>query len=72
MSIRYKFKSENSFSQILFDGIYISVADIKKEIYKQRKLGRSENVDLMVSNILYFQNAIDNTVCVFLKINLSY
>ncbi|CAG9812143.1 unnamed protein product [Chironomus riparius] len=50
MSIRYKFKSENIFSQILFDGIYISVADIKKEIYKQRKLGRSENVDLMISN----------------------
>lgn len=49
MSIRYKFKSENTFSQILFDGIHISVADIKKEIYRLRKLGRSENVDLMVS-----------------------
>ncbi|XP_070509111.1 uncharacterized protein [Chironomus tepperi] len=49
--IRYKFKSENSFSQILFTGTNISVADIKKEIYKQRKLGRSENVDLMISNL---------------------
>ncbi|XP_070509102.1 E3 ubiquitin-protein ligase RBBP6-like [Chironomus tepperi] len=49
--IRYKFKSENSFSQILFTGTNISVADIKKEIYSQRKLGRSENVDLMISNL---------------------
>lgn len=49
MAVRYKFKSEKNFSQILFDGLYISVADVKKEIYQQRRLGRSENVDLKVS-----------------------
>ena len=49
MSIRYRFKSEKNFSQILFDGQHILVGDVKKEIYRQKRLGKSENVDLKVS-----------------------
>ncbi|KAG5669387.1 hypothetical protein PVAND_017274 [Polypedilum vanderplanki] len=50
MSVRYKFKSEANFNQINFNGMEISVEDVKKEIFRQRKLGKSENIDLMISN----------------------
>ena len=54
MSVYYKFNSELNFSHVGFDGLHISVADLKKAILHQKRLGKSD-FDLLV-NISIFQH----------------
>ncbi|XP_070493388.1 E3 ubiquitin-protein ligase RBBP6-like isoform X2 [Chironomus tepperi] len=49
MSVYYKFNSELNFSHVGFDGLHISVADLKKAILHQKRLGKSD-FDLLISN----------------------
>lgn len=48
-NIYYKFNSELSFDRIGFDGLHISVVDLKKAILHQKRLGKSADFDLLVS-----------------------
>jgi len=48
MSVYYKFNSELNFSHVGFDGLHISVADLKKAILHQKRLGKSD-FDLLAS-----------------------
>ena len=50
MSVHYKFKSSPERFTVIFDGLHISVADLKKEIMKQRKIGKSADLDLQIIN----------------------
>ena len=50
MSVHYKFKSAPDKYTVIFDGLHISVADLKKEIMKQRKIGKSADLDLQITN----------------------
>lgn len=49
MSVHYKFKSTLDFDTISFDGLHISVDDLKKAIIHQRRLGKTD-FDLLISN----------------------
>ena len=54
MSVYYKFNSELKYSYIDFDGLHISVADLKKSIVHQKRLGKID-FDLLVRIFfLYF------------------
>jgi len=50
MSVHYKFKSTLHFDTITFDGLHISVADLKKEIVQQKRLGKIIDFDLQITN----------------------
>lgn len=52
MSVHYKFKSGKDSHTITFDNIHISLADLKKAIMQQQKIGKSSDLDLQISNAL--------------------
>lgn len=50
MSVHYKFKSALDFDTITFDGLHISVSDLKKEIIHHKRLGKVIDYDLQITN----------------------
>lgn len=50
MSVHYKFKAALEFSTVTFDGIHISVLELKKAIIDQKRLGKSADFDLQIIN----------------------
>lgn len=48
-SVHYKFKSSIDYDTVTFDGLHISLGDLKKAIMEQKKIGRVE-FDLQVTN----------------------
>jgi len=50
MSIHYKFTSNLDYDTLTFDGLHISVGDLKKSIIHQKKLGKSADFDLKITN----------------------
>lgn len=50
MSVHYKFKSTLDFDTVSFDGLHISVADLKKAIFHQKRIGKNTDFDLQITN----------------------
>lgn len=50
MSVHYKFKSALDFDTVTFDGLHISVSDLKKSIVHQKRLGKTGDFDLQITN----------------------
>lgn len=50
MSVHYKFKAALDFSTVTFDGIHISVSELKKSIIDQKRLGKNADFDLQIIN----------------------
>lgn len=50
MSVHYKFKSALDFDTITFDGLHISVSDLKRAIMQQKRLGKTAEFDLQITN----------------------
>lgn len=50
MSVHYKFKSSLDFDTVTFDGLHISVADLKKSILQLKKIGKAADFDLQITN----------------------
>uniref|UniRef100_W8BWN2 E3 ubiquitin-protein ligase RBBP6 n=2 Tax=Ceratitis capitata TaxID=7213 RepID=W8BWN2_CERCA len=50
MSVHYKFKSALDFDTVTFDGLNISVGDLKKAIVHQKRLGKVTDFDLQITN----------------------
>lgn len=48
--VYFKFKSSNTSDTIAFDGVSISVADLKRAIVEKKNLGRDSAMDLLLSN----------------------
>jgi len=48
-TVHYKFKNAKNYSSVLFDGAYITVANLKKDIIKAT-FGASSEVDLQIQN----------------------
>ena len=49
-NIYFKFMSYKDFETLQFDGLTISVTDLKEEIIQKKNLGKKENYDLILSN----------------------
>lgn len=62
MSVHYKFKSSLDYDTITFDGLHISVADLKKSIIQQKKLGKSVDFDLQITNAQTKEGTANNTI----------
>jgi len=50
MSVHYKFKSNLDFDTLTFDGLHISVQDLKKSIFQQKNIGKNTDFDLLITN----------------------
>jgi E3 ubiquitin-protein ligase RBBP6 len=50
MSVHYKFKSALEYDTVTFDGLHISVGDLKKAILHQKKLSKNVDFDLQITN----------------------
>ncbi|XP_044734609.1 E3 ubiquitin-protein ligase RBBP6 isoform X3 [Chrysoperla carnea] len=50
MSVHYKFKSSLDYDTVTFDGLHISVGDLKKAIIQQKRIGKNTDFDLQVTN----------------------
>ncbi|XP_022904042.2 E3 ubiquitin-protein ligase RBBP6 isoform X1 [Onthophagus taurus] len=50
MSVHYKFKSALEYDTITFDGLHISVKDLKNAIVQQKRIGKNTDFDLQVTN----------------------
>jgi len=70
MSVHYKFKSAISYDTITFDGLHISVKDLKKAILHQKQIGKNTDFDLQVTNAQTNEGkANNNSVCMYLLSN---
>lgn len=49
-SVHYKFKSSLDYKTLMFEGIQISVGELKKLIYENEKIGKSADFDLQITN----------------------
>jgi hypothetical protein len=50
MSVRFKFKNDLDYQAVPCDGFNISVRDLKRNIIRQKRLGRVTDFDLLVTN----------------------
>lgn len=50
MSVYYKFKSSLDFDTVKFDGLHISVDELKKAILQNKKIGKSSDFDLQITH----------------------
>ncbi|KAF2901172.1 hypothetical protein ILUMI_05015 [Ignelater luminosus] len=50
MSVHYKFKSALEYDTVTFDGLHISVRDLKNAIMQQKRIGKNTDFDLQVTN----------------------
>ena len=50
MSVHYKFKSSKDFDTVTFDGLHISIGELKKNIIQQKKIGKGADYELQITN----------------------
>lgn len=50
MSVHYKFKSALDYDTVTFDGLHISVGDLKSAISQQKRIGKTSDFDLQITN----------------------
>ena len=48
--VHYKFKSQKDFDTITFDGMFISVGDLKRQIVDKKGLARDQACELLLTN----------------------
>lgn len=64
MSVHYKFKSALEYDTVTFDGLHISVKDLKKAILHQKKIGKTSDFDLQVTNAQTKETYTDDNVLI--------
>ena len=50
MAVHFKFKSFRDYDTISFDGSFIAVGELKRSIIAKKKLGKSNDFDLIITN----------------------
>ena len=50
-TIHYKFKSQKSYDTVTFDGVYISVANLKQLIAEKKGLDKEGTAELLLTNV---------------------
>ncbi|XP_058795388.1 E3 ubiquitin-protein ligase RBBP6 isoform X3 [Phymastichus coffea] len=64
MSVHYKFKSTLDFDTVSFDGLHISVADLKKAIFHQKRIGKNTDFDLQITNAQTKEDYTDDNILI--------
>jgi hypothetical protein len=49
-TVHYKFKSQKDYDSVNFDGMFISVGDLKSAIVDKKGLGRDQACELLLTN----------------------
>ena len=64
-TVHYKFKSQKDYDSIEFDGMFISVGDLKRQIVDKRGLGRDQALELQLTNAQTNEDYEDDAVLVW-------
>ena len=64
-TVHYKFKSQKDYDSIEFDGMFISVGDLKRQIVDKRGLGRDQAMELQLTNAQTNEDYEDDAVLVW-------
>ena len=64
-TVHYKFKSQKDYDSIEFDGMFISVGDLKRQITDKRGLGRDQAMELQLTNAQTNEEYEDDAVLVW-------
>jgi E3 ubiquitin-protein ligase RBBP6 len=48
--VHYKFKSQKDFDSLTFDGMFISVGELKRQIVEKKGLARDQACELLLTN----------------------
>ncbi|XP_034952657.1 E3 ubiquitin-protein ligase RBBP6 [Chelonus insularis] len=64
MSVHYKFKSTLDYDTVSFDGLHISVADLKKAIFHQKRIGKNTDFDLQITNAQTKEDYVDDNALI--------
>ncbi|XP_059657591.1 E3 ubiquitin ligase PQT3-like isoform X2 [Cornus florida] len=64
MSVYYKFKSAKDYESISIDGHFISVANLKENIFESKHLGRGTDFDLVVTNAQTNEEYLDDAMLI--------
>lgn len=70
MSVHYKFKSALEYDTVTFDGLHISVKDLKKAIVHQKRIGKTTDFDLQVTNAQTKEGMLPKNINIFYLIIL--
>jgi E3 ubiquitin-protein ligase RBBP6 len=70
MSVHYKFKSTLDYDTVSFDGLHISVADLKKAIFHQKRIGKNTDFDLQITNAQTKEGKTISTLIFYIKLVL--
>jgi len=64
-AIHYKFSSSNEYKNITFDGVSVSLTDLKKAIMEKQKL-KSTELDLHITNAQTLQGMTELNLLLFM------
>ncbi|KAG8034371.1 hypothetical protein G9C98_007447 [Cotesia typhae] len=64
MSVHYKFKTSLESHIVSFDGLNISVADLKKAIFHQKRFGKNADFDLLITNAETKEDYTDDNILI--------
>ena len=67
-TVHYKFKSQKDYDSIEFDGMFISVGDLKRQITDKRGLGRDQAMELQLTNAQTNEEYEDDAVLVWMDV----
>lgn len=70
MSVHYKFKSALDYDTVTFDGLHISVGDLKAAISQQKRIGKTSDFDLQITNAQTKEGLLNKTTRQIQTINL--
>lgn len=65
-SIHYKFSSTTEYSTLKFDGLHISLADLKKAICEHKKLGKTGEFHLQITDAQTKQGVYFYTIQIYI------
>ena len=64
-TVHYKFKSQKDYDSVGFDGMFISVGDLKKSIVEKKGLARDQACELLLTNAQNDEEYTDDTTMVW-------
>ena len=64
-TVHYKFKSQKDYDAVVFDGMFISVGDLKSRIVDKKGLGRDQACELLLTNAQNDEEYSDDTTMVW-------
>ena len=64
-TVHYKFKSQKDYDSVVFDGMFLSVGDLKRSIVDKKGLARDQACELLLTNAQNDEELVDDAAMVW-------